>query len=243
METNAARLPDETYLKCGVAVIECINCEIKMIHKVIDIRQLSPSAYVLRLERNRMSFAPGQCVTLGIRGGGINREYSIYSGQNDDYLDFLIKEIPSGLVSEALHRVAPGQEMDMYGPYGDFTIPPERQAGKPVVLIGTGTGISPLHSFVRSWPNLNYTLMHGARTASECYDYSDYVPSRLHACLTREKKPGCWNGRVTSYLAQGEVAPDAGYYLCGRSEMISDTADLLIRRGVPSNNIFTETFF
>ena len=52
-----------------------------MPHKLINIRNLSSTAYVIRLERKNIIFKAGQCLNLGIKGSGVNREYSIYSGE------------------------------------------------------------------------------------------------------------------------------------------------------------------
>ena len=97
-----------------------------MLTRLIKIRNLSPSAYVLRFERKDFNFLPGQCVNIGIKGTGINREYSTYSGKDDPYLEFLIKDVPGGLVSSALRKLTIGTEVDMHGPYGSFTLDPEK---------------------------------------------------------------------------------------------------------------------
>ena len=117
-----------------------------MFTRLIKIRNLSPSAYVLRFERKDFNFLPGQCVNIGIKGTGINREYSTYSGKDDPYLEFLIKDVSGGLVSSALRKLAIGTEVDMHGPYGAFILNPEKINHSNYVFIGTGTGIAPFHS-------------------------------------------------------------------------------------------------
>ena len=97
-----------------------------MFYKVLNIRDLSPSTYILRLERKKLDFKPGQCFNLGLKGSGINREYSIYSGVDDSYLEFLIKEVKRGSVSPALRKVKPGDEVALHGPYGAFIISSDR---------------------------------------------------------------------------------------------------------------------
>ena len=157
---------------------------------MVQIRNLSPSAYVLRLERDGFEFRSGQCVNLGLKGSGVNREYSTYSGVGDAYLEFLIKEVPGGTVSPALRKVEVNSEVEIFGPYGSFVIDPEKAASSRFVFIGTGTGIAPFHSFISSYPGLDYQIVNGIRTLSERYDYTDYDPSRLISCVSREPGRG-----------------------------------------------------
>ena len=213
-----------------------------MLHKVTKVRNLSPTSFVLRLERNGFYFNPGQCVNIGLRDSGVNREYSSYSGINDSFLEFLIKEVKGGTVSPALRNVKPGNFVELHGPYGSFTIDPSLVKSSNFVFIGTGTGIAPFHSFVKSYPNLNYKVIIGIRTVEDQYDFKDYDVSRLVCCVSREKWGG-YNGRVTNYLETNNIDPTSIFYLCGNKNMIHDVYDLLRRKGVSGNNIFTEAFF
>ena len=214
-----------------------------MFYKVLNIRDLSPSTYILRLERKKLNFKPGQCFNLGLKGSGINREYSIYSGVDDPYLEFLIKDVIGGSVSPALRKVNPGEEIDLHGPYGSFIINPDKIKNTLYTFIATGTGIAPFHSFVRAYPNLDYRIINGVRTAEERYEYNDYDRKRLTTCVTRDD---CWSGfkgRVTDYLQQHYIDPTQIYFLCGNQGMIQKGYDLLRIKGVSGDQIFTEAFF
>ena len=214
-----------------------------MFYKVLNIRDLSPSTYILRLERKKLDFKPGQCFNLGLKGSGINREYSIYSGAEDSYLEFLIKEVKRGSVSPALRKVKPGDEVALHGPYGAFIISSDRAKKTLFTFIATGTGIAPFHSFVRTYPDLDYRNINGIRTAKERYDYYDYDRKRLTTCVTRDD---CWSGfkgRVTDYLQQNYIDPTQIYFLCGNQGMIQKGYDLLRIKGVSGDHIFTEAFF
>ena len=210
--------------------------------RLIKIRNLSPSAYVLRLERKDFNFLPGQCVNLGVKGAGINREYSTYSGKDDPYLEFLIKDVSGGLVSSALRKLTIGTEVEMHGPYGSFTLDPEKINIFDYFFLGTGTGIAPYHSYVRSFPNLNYQVIVGIRYNSERYDQHDYEPSRTTYCVSREKGAE-HQGRITDYLRNFKVFPNHMYYLCGNNRMINDSYEILREKGASGQQIFTEAFF
>lgn len=214
-----------------------------MFYKVLNIRDLSPSTYILRLERKELNFKPGQCFNLGLKGSGINREYSIYSGVDDSYLEFLIKEVKRGSVSPALRKVKSGDEVALHGPYGAFTISSDKAKKTLFTFIATGTGIAPFHSFVRTYPDLDYRIINGVRTAEERYEYNDYDRKRLTTCVTRDD---CWSGfkgRVTDYLQQHYIDPTQIYFLCGNQGMIQKGYDLLRVKGVSGDQIFTEAFF
>jgi NAD(P)H-flavin reductase len=215
-------------------------------HRLLAVRWLSPSAYVLRLERGALAFEPGQYVTLGVAGSTARREYSIYSGSGDPYLEVLIKQVEGGEVSHQLARLQPGAALECDGPFGYFTIPPQRR-DRPLLCIASGTGIAPFHSFVRSYPRLDYRLLHGVRTAAECYDSSEYPEDRYRPCLSRagaaDAPPGSFRGRVTDYLHAHPVAAGTACYLCGNSEMIFAAFDIVKKQGIVGADLFAEVYF
>ena len=214
-----------------------------MFYKVLNIRSLSSSAYILRLERKEINFKPGQCFNIGLKASGINREYSIYSGINEPFLEFLIKEVLGGSVSVALRKANPGEEVDLHGPYGSFVINPDDAKNSHFTFIATGTGIAPFHSFIRTYPNLKYRIINGIRTLKEQYDYGDYDLKRLTTCITRDDYCEGFKGRVTDYLRQNSIDSSHIYFLCGNQDMIQESYDLLRLKGISGNQIFTEAFF
>ena len=215
-------------------------------HRVRALRRLSPSAYVLRLERGGLAFEPGQYVTLGLPGSTARREYSIYSGSGDPFLEVLVKQVEGGAVSHQLARLAPGAVLELDGPFGYFLVA-EAARSRPLLLVASGTGIAPFHCFTRSYPDLNYRLLHGVRTAAETYDRGVYPAGRYLACVSREPAaapaPGWFRGRVTAYLRQHPAAAGTLCYLCGNSEMIFEAFDILKAAGIPSTDLFAEVYF
>lgn len=211
-------------------------------HKVLKIRHLTDHAYVLQLERDGFQFTPGQCVNIGLTDGAVNREYSTYSGINDDYLEFLIKEVQDGLVSPKLKKLKPGDQVQLDGAYGLFTLKEPGNTKLKYTFIATGTGIAPFHTFVKSYPHLNYQIIHGIRYTNEQYDKNDYTKGKYIACVSQEKG-GDFHGRITDYLAKNQPDPTRIYYLCGNADMINDVYDILREAGVNGSNIYTEVFF
>jgi ferredoxin--NADP+ reductase/benzoate/toluate 1,2-dioxygenase reductase subunit len=209
---------------------------------VLGIRHLTPSTYVLRIERGGMEFSAGQYISLGLPGTSEKREYSIYSGTPDEYLEVLVKEIDEGIVSRQLKLLQPGAKAEMDGPFGFFTIGTEQRNGSKLVFIASGTGIAPFHSFINSYPSLNYTLIHGVRYGDEAYESETYDPGRYILCTSRDDR-GHHRGRITGYLEQNPPGTDADYYLCGNSNMIHDVYDILKDQGVEAGKIHAEVYF
>jgi len=210
--------------------------------KVQSIRHLTDSAYVMRFDRNGRPFAAGQHVILGIKNENNAREYYVYSGENDDYFEVLIKEVLEGDLSKRLKLLKAGAELQMDGPLGFFTIEPEIYENSKVFLIASGTGIAPFRSFVRSYPQLDYTLLHGIRYAGEAYDFAEYDPKRIIRCVSGENA-GDFQGRVTDWLYQQKVDKEAHYFLCGNVKMIHEAFDILSEKGVPDDHTHAEVYF
>ncbi|MCX7848320.1 MAG: hypothetical protein N2595_09870 [bacterium] len=132
--------------------------------------------------------------------------------------------------------------VDFDGPYGRFVIEDPTDRGRKYLFVATGVGIAPYHSFVRSYPGLDYVLVHGVRYCEERYDREAYEGGRYIACVSREDG-GDYRGRVTEYLREHRVDPGTICYLCGSNAMIAEAYDILRGQGVPGDNLFTEIFF
>jgi ferredoxin/flavodoxin---NADP+ reductase len=210
------------------------------LHKVTGIRNLSDSAYILRFERNNIRFVPGQHINVGLPDED-DRPYSIYNGIDDDHLEILVKEVINGYISKKLRHVEPGEFVSIDEPFGEFTIENEIKRQVPFWFIATGTGISPFHSFVLSYPGIRYRIIHGIRYWKESYEREAYKEGTYICCTTCDE--GDYNGRVTEYLEGSDLDGQAYYYVCGSYEMIDQVFDLLILKGVSKTQIQTEGYF
>lgn len=209
---------------------------------VTEIINLTPETFILRLNRRGFQFEAGQYVILRAPGQKSGREYSIYSGKADDHLDFLIREIPSGRFSGYLRKLPPGSGLEVDGPRGFFVLDQKSIQGNPAAFIATGTGISPFHSYVKSYPGLNYTVLHGVRHTYESYGSDSFTDERRVICASKDCKSD-FNGRVTDYLKISGIEKDAVYYLCGNAAMIDDAVTLLENSGIKPENIRSEVYF
>lgn len=211
-------------------------------HKVIQVRHLTDSTFVIRLERKGLNFQTGQFVLLSTKGAVDRREYSVYSAEQDDYLEVLVREVDGGKVSAKLKKRKEGDTLDVDGPFGFLKFAPEAFPSKKFLFVATGTGISPFHGFVKTYPELDYRLIHGVRKASEAYEHNDFASERISLCTSGEES-GDFQGRVTDYLMDVKVDADTNCFLCGNSEMIYEVFDILTGKGVPVSNIYSEVYF
>ena len=211
-------------------------------HQVISVMNLSPGTFLLRIERNQLTFEPGQYVILREPGKSRGREYSIYSSLSDAYLDFLIREVDPGQFSKYLHNLLPGSFLELEGPKGFFILNEEAKNGHPLLFVATGTGISPFHSFIYSFPTLNYRLLHGVRFPYENYGLEAFSAGRLCLC-TSQGKGDNYHGRVSTYLRENPITAGILCYLCGNSSMIEEVTGILEHYGLPPQSIHTEIFF
>lgn len=224
-------------------------------HKVLGVRMLSAAAFVLRFTREGLAFTPGQWINVGVPRHREQREYSIFSSPLDEFLEVLVKEIPGGALSPVLRRLAPGDTVEVDGPHGSFTLVEGGREPPRLLFCATGTGISPFHCMVRSFPDLSYRLLHGVRTGAELYEHAMFDPARTVACVSGGSAPlaaeqagaagpgARHSGRLTEWLRTHPVDDGTWCYLCGNSDMIYEAYGILSRHGVPRSQIFAEVYF
>jgi len=223
-----------------VTISESVKPDI--LYRIHQVKHLTESTYILRFDKNGMDFTPGQHLTLGLTGDSQLREYSIYSPNNVDYLEVLIKEVESGTVSRRLKKLQQGNVVNVEGPFGFFTLDEKKISTSKYLFIATGTGIAPFHSIVNSFPELNYKILHGVRFGNEQYESNQYPKDRYISCVSRDNS-GNFHGRVTDYLSKNNIDSDTLVYLCGNYEMIHAVYDVLTTKGLSPDNIRTEVYF
>ncbi len=208
---------------------------------ILEIRELSSNTYIIRMARNDLKFKAGQYIRLGFPGDIEKREYSIYSGEKDNYIEVLIREIEEGSLSKRFKNSKSGDFLEIEGPFGFFTLSQEEKTNEDLLFIATGTGIAPFHSFIRSYPELNYQLIHGIRYSEDTYDH-DFYGTNITSCFSKEKN-GQFQGRVTDYLKKHSPDTKTRCFLCGNSDMIHNAMDILVEQGLSLDQLRTEIYF
>jgi ferredoxin-NADP reductase len=211
-------------------------------YKVVAIKNLTEHTFILSLPKSRFKFVAGQHISLSIAGDYQSREYSIYSAEEGENLQVLVKEVEGGYFSPKLKHLKVGDMVEVHGPFGKFGLDEKKKDSHKHVFIASGTGIAPFHSMVKSYANLNYEVIHGVRYANEAYGRESYAADCFTLCASRDKT-GDFNGRVTDYLKKTKFEKDTCFYLCGNSDMIFDAMEILSGKGFGRENITVEVYF
>jgi len=208
--------------------------------KVLDQSQVSDDVYILTLERQGLDFRAGELISLFGEGPHASRDYTIVSGTRDDALDVIYRYIPHGSLTPYLITLQAGDEVEMLGPYGNFTL---RDPSAMIYFIGTGTGIAPCRSFLRSHKELNLTIIHGVRVEADLFYRDEFSTYHYQACVSGSAAQNCFHGRLTEWLTKQSLDKRAHFYLCGANEMIYEVTDILKEKQIPAEQIFTEPYY
>jgi len=212
---------------------------------LVSKRCLTPSVWetVLQLDGRIGPWAPGQFARLHV-GDDAWRDYSI-AGLEEDRLRLLVSTRTGGRGSQFIENVDTGARTVVELPLGGFGL---TDSGRRRLFIATGTGIAPMLAMFAQAPGLEHdTLLFGCRHREEdlTTKISSPMPGTVVRCLSREKAPGAFHGRVTqavTALAHDlRLDPDGtDVYLCGSAAMVADTRHVLEREGYTS--ILTEPY-
>lgn len=214
------------------------------IHTVSILRHtwLSAKAFELVLERPQgYSFLAGQKILLEI--SGIRREYSLASSPDENELVICLRFVKGGALTTRLAAVKAGSCVLISDAYGFFVYRPGR-----AVFVATGTGIAPFVAYAKSGIT-GYAMIHGVRDIEDLYyqeilrsSVENYIPCLSAKTSFNKPLPGCFEGRVTSYLENKLPQGCYDFYLCGNGAMIRDVT-LLVDRQFPDSRLFSEAFF
>ncbi len=215
------------------------------------------SKYIFEMEDpHKIEFEAGQYVSITVDETGDRRSYSICSNPDTHHsFELLIDHSPEGKGTTFLKNLEFGDEIDVMGPLGKFTLAPDKDEDE-LVLIATGSGIAPFRSMAlyllqELAEKRPVTLYWGLRYVEDMFwenEFQDLVESydnfKFHPVISRavEEWPLC-KGRVTDCLAVHDLPAKGCYYLCGNTKMIEDVDELLKSRGVAAEDIHFEKFY
>ena len=230
--------------------------------RVTSVERDTDDAMVVGFEAPPEGFAfePGQYLTLRASVGGqeLRRSYSICS---DRRLQIGIRRVDGGAFSTWVHeQLKPGDVIESYPPQGRFVLPPA-SAGRQVLFIAGGSGITPILSLLTALlerePDSRATLIYANRRAAstmfkeELEDLKNRFMTRLslHLVFSREAVDAPLYagrldaGKLSAFMA-GPV-PAAGLdevFICGPFEMNEQAEAALRGHGVPAERIHVERF-
>lgn len=230
--------------------------------QLIEKKHLSPDVglYRFKLVEQKFSYLPGQFVMVSVGWNAEKRPFSIASPPFAETIDLCMKIIPNGAVSGKLESADQNTEVLLEGPYGRFTLEPEKIAQdqniKEIIFIAGGTGIAPLRSMIQALlkiPNPSLKVWLFFRFRSE---ENFLFRNELEALAKQHKNfklvpsvsnpPPGWKfetERIHSIIDR--YVTDKTHnkmYICGPPPMIKDTLDALLAKGFKKENILREAW-
>jgi ring-1,2-phenylacetyl-CoA epoxidase subunit PaaE len=241
---------------------------------VVALTQETPDTVTVHLERpdrQTVPSKPGQFLTLLVPCGPAGskperRAYSLSSTPAEaPRLSVTVKRVVGGLVSNyLLDNVRVGQQYEVMPPLGNFVVQPSPKAARSLVLIGAGSGITPLMSMLKAVlaeePQSHVLLIYGNRNEEsvifkqqladlEASSRGRLQVEHVYSQPLLASAPHQHTGRLnrTTLLRILEQrhqfpAPQAEYYICGPEGLMTETQAALELLNVPSSRIRRESF-
>src|SRR5690606_29256706 len=211
----------------------------KMAANIVSAEKIGVSVYKLRIAGealNGFDFLPGQYANLYVPDTSEKRAYSFANVAADGDLEFLVREIPGGVMSRFLaERARAGQAIELEGPFGSFYL---RGRSRRIVFIAGGTGLAPILSMLKSIaakPDksaYSLTVLYGARQASDLVEISTLEKFAEQGfefhfqtiAETGNSDSAQQSGYVTQLLSPDLFSQgDVDIYLCGPPPMVDST--------------------
>ena len=236
---------------------------------LVSIISLTRDIRMLTLELSSpMRFWAGQYVDITIPGSGITRAFSMANAPADHAgggttMQFIIKMYPNGAFSSRLDPQADiglksGDELMVKGPYGTC-FHREGRPG-PLVLVGGGSGMSPLWSIlqdhVQRGSHRPVRFFYGARTKADLFHIEEFaafgaqLPDfRFIPALSHAEPGDDWTGEtgfvhdvVARVLREEGLEGEIDAYSCGPPPMIDAVLPVLQMAGVEPEHIYFDKF-
>ena len=240
---------EETLLSINDAVVE-------------SYRPLNATVAEVRfyVENPQFAFKPGQYMIFHIPHPDhvLRRSYSISTPPSDKHhFEVCVRSVAGGHGSNYIHRLRPGDQLKVEGPYGDFVL--QESSKKNILMIATGTGMSPIKSMLMhlldTKSSRKVSLFFGVRHESDLF-YTDLYrglsaryPEFHYDITLSSPNPEKWaghRGRVTDLIDKRVKPADPSNteaYLCGGQQMIEDAKSYLMEKGFPEELIHHENFY
>ena len=190
------------------------------------------------------------------RPDGLSRSYSMASVPFlDSGLEFHIRRMPGGRMSNWIaDHLKVGHSIDLQGPNGSCYYLTD-EIDKPLLLIGTGSGLAPLYGIARDALFSGHTgpvhFYHGSagmdglyfrdrmKDIAELHPHFNYVP-----CLSKGAPPTGVRGGRASEAALADFPNLKGWivYICGEPDMVHDMQEQAFIAGAAIRDIHADAF-
>jgi len=174
------------------------------LYSVSDLTPIEKNFRLVRPDDQSFGHAPGQFVQVSVFGAGEAPISVASSPTRGPHLDLGVRRV--GTLTDALHRMQPGAEIGIRGPFGTcFDV--EAMRGKDVLLISGGCGLAPMRALIQYCQDrrdefAEVTLLYGAKTPADMLykdDLRQWARSAAIKCrYTVDEVPSgeTWEGEV-----------------------------------------------
>ena len=214
----------------------------------------------------QIKYKAGQFVTISVPnadGKKIKRSYSMSSSPAmDTAVAVTVKRVHNGVVSNYLNEnVHVGDFLEVIEPMGTFYFEPEENANRNIVLVGAGSGITPLISIaktaLKSEGNTKVFLFYGNRNEDSIIfkkaleDLEQKYAGRLFVNHILSRTTDTWvgeKGRINQANAtvwMKEVGVDFKkdhFFMCGPELMMDEIKRIFDVYDVPKSHVHYERF-
>lgn len=229
--------------------------------RVAKVSALTSDIRLLEIEIEKpLKFWAGQYVDIAHDDGAVTRAFSMANAPSEGKnLRFIVKKYPNGAFSSRLDgKLRAGDALMAKGPYGT-RFRREARSG-PMLLIGGGSGMSPLWSIladhIESDEQRPVRFFYGARTRADLFYLDElaaiaarlkdfrFVPALSHAAADDK-----WDGEsglvhevVLRHLRAEKLTGAIDAYACGPTPMIEAVLPILQMNGVEPEHIHFDKF-
>ncbi|GAA5557070.1 flavohemoprotein [Acinetobacter schindleri] len=239
----------------------------KIAKKVVESEEIT-SFYLAPVDGGPLpKYEAGQYISVRVFVPELNlrqpRQYTLSTCPQDEYLRISVKredqkgDLVPGWVSNTLHSLAEGSEIEVSAPTGNFYL---IDPNKRNVFISGGVGLTPMIAMLNQLVTLDMpqpvTFIHACRSKQvhamkqHIHDLKAKYP-RL-STLTAYEFPHQGDklgedydvaGRLDLSTVDRALLPEnADYYLCGPMPFMAEQHKALVARGIPAENIHSEAF-
>jgi len=233
-------------------------CKVKigsMSAEIESVRPLSPSSIGFSLKLNDpdgMRYLPGQYVNVSVPGTPETRSYSFSSMPRDGVVQFLVRNIPGGLMSSYLaERAKAGDSVTIAGPMGSFYL---RDVTRPVLFLAGGTGLAPflamLEELERTTPTQPIHMVYAVTNDADLVEVSTLeafaasIPGFTFTMVVAAADSAHpQKGYVTHHLPDAALnGGDVDVYLCGPPPMVDAVRAYLKDKHIVPTCFYYEKF-
>lgn len=227
--------------------------------KVIEKNQLTHDIVQLFLKLpagESLDFHAGQYIDFLLKDGK-KRSFSLACPPNkNNQLELQIRHVTDGYFTDIVfNQMNVDEIMRIEGPLGTFYLRTDNN--RPIIMVGGGTGFAPLKGMIEETVannlDLDIHLFWGVRAKRDLYmlelieSWAKQLKNfKFTPVLSDPMESDDWQGKVGFvHEAVIESYPDmSGHdlYMCGPPVMIEASKDAVIKNGMNTDNMFSDSF-